>query len=929
MKRIFILIILWSIANSAFGQDLTILHLNDTHSHIDPERSGNLAGRGGVIEQAAYLDSVRLADGRENVMLLHAGDFGQGTSYFTELNGDIEIDVFNAMEFDAVCLGNHEFDNGIDELARRIRNLTVPVVCANYDFADTPLEGLVKPYVILEKAGRKIGVIGLLTDVTSVVDKNIAEQLHYRNPAETANEYAKLLKIDHRCDLVICLTHLGYEGEMYTDRQLAAETRNVDVIIGGHSHTDLKKIKEIYNLDGEPVAIVTDWKWGLNIGNLKVHFTPQVLYSKYLDIIPENAFSCGGEWFPYPEYTDREGWDRLIGDRAQYIIAAGEKYLDYEWKNIPATSYLAFERTGDRKIMENPHFANRTAINALIMAELAEGKGRFIDQMINGLWHFSYEPTWVLSAHLHRQKSKRSLPDPREQLIDLSSCAIGVHMAVAWHFFHKVFDKINPVISISIKNAVKKQILDPYLNSDQYLANRWLGFITVPGKVINNWTPWCNADVMLCFLLMEDNPERLQYALRQSARSVDKFLEFITSDGACDEGPNYWSHAAGKLYDYLQLMSDASGGVYSMFDLKRFKDMGEYISRSYIKDGWVVNYADAPGRLHHSPSVIYNYGKAVGSKEMVDFALYCLGNTKKKTFSDPMPNITTDTYRSLESLRYISDISSDVDALNSRIAAGEPFESVMASLRNDVPDFTWYPETEFCFMRNESDWFLAAKGGHNFESHNHNDVGSFILNVDGIPVFVDAGVGTYTKKTFSKDRYTIWTMRSEWHNLPVINGIFQQDGPMFRSEDVSVSRKKSSSMFSLDISKAYPEDSECISWRRDYNLKNDELIITDTYNLKSREDSDVENFMVQGEVYLPGETTPEGYYVKNGQTVVVNNGLNMLISYPVQLQPSVEVKELIDRPLTTIWGNTLKRVSYTSAEDAPVKGKYVFKIQKL
>ena len=929
MKKIFLLISACAIASAVFAQNLTILHFNDTHSHIDPERSGPHAGRGGVIEQAAYIDSVRVADGKDNVMLVHAGDFGQGTSYFTELNGDIEIDVLNAMEFDVVCLGNHEFDNGIDELARRLDNLNLPVVCANYNFTGTPLESHIKPYVILEKAGKKIGVIGLLTDVTSVVDRNIADQLKYRNPADVANEYAYKLKIEQKCDLVMCLTHLGYDGEIYTDVELAAASRNVDAIVGGHSHTYLKDVEKVCNLDGEPVAIVSDWKWGLNIGNLKVKFTPNMLYSAYLDVIPEDAFSTGGSWFPYPAYADREGWDKLLGDKAKHLISAGEKYLDYEWKHIPATSYLAFERTGDRRILEVPQGANRMALSSLMMAELAEGKGRFIDQIINGVWYFSYSPSWVLSAHLPRQGTKRSLPDPREQMIDLYSCAVGAQLSVSWHFFHEVFDKIDPVISRSIENAVKKQILDSYINPGEYLANRWLGFINIPGKVINNWNPWCNADVVLCFLLMEKDPVRLKHALRQSARSVDKFLEFIKSDGACDEGPSYWSHAAGKLYDYLQIMHDASGGKYSLFDNKRIKDMGEFISRAYIKNGWVVNFADADGKKTHPASVIYNYGKAVDSKEMMDFALYTLGDSNKENFRSPRPHISTDAYRSLESLRFISEMSSNLDQLNARVAGGESYQSVMTSLRNEVPASTWYPETEFCFMRNNSDWYLAAKGGHNFESHNHNDVGSFILNVEGVPVFVDAGVGTYTKLTFSKNRYTIWTMRSEWHNLPVINGVFQQDGPMFKSKNATASSKKSASYFALDIAEAYPEDAECLSWKREYSLKNDALTITDTYSLKSRDASDVENFMVQGDVYLPGQTTPGGYKVAEGQTVVINDGLNMLITYPVQLKPSVEEKELVDQPLTRVWGQTLKRISYTSATDAPTSGKYVFKIQKL
>ena len=179
---------------SASAQNLTVLHMNDTHSHIDPQRSGKNIGKGGVIEQAAYIDSVRTACGPENVLLLHAGDFSQGTSYFTELGGDIEIDVLNALGFDAVSIGNHEFDNGMEELARRLKNLNAPVICANYDFTGTPLEGLLTPYVIVHKAGKKIGVIGALTDLSSVVASDIAALLKYIPPMDVVNSYAEKLK---------------------------------------------------------------------------------------------------------------------------------------------------------------------------------------------------------------------------------------------------------------------------------------------------------------------------------------------------------------------------------------------------------------------------------------------------------------------------------------------------------------------------------------------------------------------------------------------------------------------------------------------------------------------------------------------------------------------------------------------------------------
>lgn len=253
---------------SAYAQELTVIHLNDTHSHIDPQRSGEYIGRGGVIEQAAYIDSVRRAEGKRNVLLLHAGDFGQGTSYFTELNGNIEIDVMNAMKYDVVALGNHEFDNGIPELARRLENLEADVVCANYDFAGTPLEGLVEPYVIVRRAGKKIGVIGLLTDIMKVVDRSVAKDLKYLEPADVVNRYAAYLKNEKDCDLVICLSHLGYRE----DKDLASQLSDVDVIVGGHSHTLLHKKQVVKDAEGDDVIVVQNWKWGLNVGCLTVEF---------------------------------------------------------------------------------------------------------------------------------------------------------------------------------------------------------------------------------------------------------------------------------------------------------------------------------------------------------------------------------------------------------------------------------------------------------------------------------------------------------------------------------------------------------------------------------------------------------------------------------------------------------------------------------
>ena len=255
-----------------FSQDLVILHVNDTHSHEEPLRDGGTqGGMGGVIERAAYVDSVRTAVGKKNVLLLHAGDFSQGTSYFTELGGDIEIDLINAMKYDVVTLGNHEFDNGIDELARRLGNLKCPVVCANYDFSELVLGKYVKPYAIVRKGGMKIGVIGLLTDVTRVVQRAIADKMKRFDDIEVANKWADYLKNEEHCDMVIALTHIGFDSVGMNDPALVAGTRNIDLVVGGHSHTFLTEAEYRNNLDGRPVPIVQDGCWGLFVGQVDVY----------------------------------------------------------------------------------------------------------------------------------------------------------------------------------------------------------------------------------------------------------------------------------------------------------------------------------------------------------------------------------------------------------------------------------------------------------------------------------------------------------------------------------------------------------------------------------------------------------------------------------------------------------------------------------
>lgn len=251
---------------------LVILHTNDTHSQVEPTEKSTLktSNMGGYARRIGVINKIRSEE--KNVLLLDAGDFSQGTPYFNFYNGRIEVDALNRMKYDAVTLGNHEFDNGIDTLAVILRNAKFPIVSSNYDVKSTPLNSLVQPYLILKRFGLRIGIMAVNVDPKSLIIESNYRGLIYKDPIHTANEMATFLKKEKKCDLIICLSHLGSDAKAkeVNDFQVARETRYIDVIIGGHSHTMLENAKET-NLDGRKVVIAQVAKSGLYLGKIELN----------------------------------------------------------------------------------------------------------------------------------------------------------------------------------------------------------------------------------------------------------------------------------------------------------------------------------------------------------------------------------------------------------------------------------------------------------------------------------------------------------------------------------------------------------------------------------------------------------------------------------------------------------------------------------
>tara|TARA_B100000902_G_scaffold385314_1_gene426527 strand:+ start:2535 stop:3458 length:924 start_codon:yes stop_codon:yes gene_type:complete len=252
---------------------ITILHTNDMHSHIHPFTSGRNKGLGGMAQRAAIINFIRSQE--DHVLLFDAGDIFQGTPYFNFYGGELELKLMSAMKYDAATLGNHDFDNGLEELKKQLNHANFPFLISNYDFNNTILKETFKPYKIFNKGGVKIGVFGIGIELKGLVPKNLYGNTIYKDPVKKGNQYASLLKNQKKCDLVICLSHLGfkYENNTISDLKFAAQTRNIDLIIGGHTHTFLKKPISVLNLDKKEVLINQVGWAGINLGKIDFHFS--------------------------------------------------------------------------------------------------------------------------------------------------------------------------------------------------------------------------------------------------------------------------------------------------------------------------------------------------------------------------------------------------------------------------------------------------------------------------------------------------------------------------------------------------------------------------------------------------------------------------------------------------------------------------------
>jgi len=612
-------------------------------------------------------------------------------------------------------------------------------------------------------------------------------------------------------------------------------------------------------------------------------------------LIPREA------WRPFPAASERTVWEALPERARELAVARGEQWLGAEWPPLPAVRFLDFVRNGNRSRYEALSFRRRAALADLAIAECVECRGRFVDDLVNGVWAICEESFWGIPAHVGVQKAGGGLPDTADPIVDLFAAETGALLAWCSYLFPEQLDRISALLRQRIQREVDSRILGPLLRRDDF---HWMGF---GGRRVNNWNPWINSNWLAANLLLEPGPERRLAATAKAMRSLDNFIDPYPRDGGCDEGPGYWSRAGASLFDCLELLRSATDGRIDVYGEPVVREIGRYICRAHVHDHYFVNFADASAVVRPPPAVVYGYGRRISDEQLT-----ALGAWLHASVGDAANHLAGTIGRRLPALFAFAEIEN--------APTSQP-------LLRDV----WFPDIQVMTARDAEGspegFFIAAKGGHNAESHNHNDVGSFLAYRDGRPLIVDAGVERYTRKTFSPTRYEIWTMQSAFHSLlPAIDGVMQAPGQSFAANGVSYECAEPSATLELDIAGAYPAEANLRRWTRTVCLERErEVRITDDYELTAPVAELTLSLLTpcratqtaSDAIQLDAAPLPDGRTSANA----------CLHCGGIEMETSIEPLPITDERLQAVWGEQLTRILFR-ADRPPQRGGRCLRIRR-
>ena len=488
--------------------------------------------------------------------------------------------------------------------------------------------------------------------------------------------------------------------------------------------------------------------------------------NKHTTIISDHLLKASNFdlYYRYPDISHRKSWEGLSEELKREVVRSGEEAQKEPWTQLLISDFREFSRSGNRIRFEDKYFPRRRKLNRLVMAECIENKGRFLDDILDGLYLILEETTWCLPPHnsYERDAKQEPMPDALRPIIDLFDAESGAEVAFTEYLLRPVLKEVSPFVSKYVNERLRERIFDPYQNQHFW----WMG----NGKEsMCNWTPWCTQNVLLSVLTREKGfftQEQIKEFLFKAAKSCDYFLDDYGEDGGCSEGAQYYSHAGLCLFGCLELIDGATGslpgsyaevdetgnvivhdetenGFCNVYKEKIIRNIANYIVKMNVAGDYYVNFADCSAIAGHRTCREYLFGKATKDEALSGFVA---ADFKRQSVEERLiPGEINLFYHCMQVFAYDEMLE-------------YPDKTVL-------PEDSWYESIGLMVAR-DGVFTLAAKAGNNDDSHNHNDVGSFTIYKNGKPYAIDLGVGTYTKKTFSDRRYEIWTMQSQFHNLP-------------------------------------------------------------------------------------------------------------------------------------------------------------------
>lgn len=481
--------------------------------------------------------------------------------------------------------------------------------------------------------------------------------------------------------------------------------------------------------------------------------------------------------------------DVLDEDR-QFVVSQAEASLGQPYPSLPLSLYLAYTQSGDRAEFEARYFSRRQMLSTFVLAETLERKGRFLPAVMDGIWAILEESTWCLPAHNLRERDAAALPfpDPLDPIIDLFAAESGATLSVAAALLG---DEFPSVVKERIEREVYERIVRPYLTKDFW----WMARGRDPRPV--NWSPWCTQNVLLSVFLTNTTDEERRKAFVTAQQTLAVYFRLFPDDGCCSEGAEYYHRSGVCLFFALSVMDQvSSGSLQDAWGNDKLRRMAEYIVSVHVARGYSFNWGDCSACPGPSGVREYLFGKAVRSDILVSFAREQL-------------SVSTQEERLL---------SSESDLFGRYVALAESKEALSSVVKAKAATWIEYPSSGL-FISRQGNLCVSVKASANGGSHQHNDGGSVTVFKDGKPLLIDIGVETYSRRTFSPDRYRIWGMRSLWHN--VANPVGGEQTARGTTPRVGCDGKT----ISLDLTSLYPP-MKGFSYHRIVDLSSG-LLVTD------------------------------------------------------------------------------------------------------